>query len=81
MGLKQVQVMIGLADRSGCLAMYRGYAVQREEVGVQLPDQEGNLLAVAADHALIRGVDDQQIDPIKLCQLLTHLLSRCHQHP
>ncbi|MNS35799.1 hypothetical protein D3C72_679660 [compost metagenome] len=60
----QVELAVSELDGLEHLAMDRGDAFERHESRAHVGDERGQRLAIATHHALVRRVDDEQIDPL-----------------
>ena len=56
--------------------MHRGHAFDGEEVAAKIRDQPLHLRALPPHDAFIRGVNDEQINPLPAVQGLTHFIRR-----
>ena len=73
-GGEEMQLPVWAAHFPGHLAVDRGHTVEREEAAAELLHGLRHLAGLAADHAFIGGVDDQQVDAPDPLQSAPHLL-------
>ena len=78
--LEMMQRAIGLAHRMRQLAMHRADTLQRKPMTTERRHHGFDFNAVAADHTLIRRVDDQHVDAFARANDSTHLIERTIHH-
>ena len=73
---EKMQIPVRLRHRLGNLAMHCGYTTQGEEVTIDFARQGFDLVTITTNHALLMGIDNQQVGPVFADKSLFHLFCR-----